>query len=258
MFTHHGSDIKEQITWLIVPSQHAWNSFRQSESQIRSWYHITDGGKRKWTINCYSKCILSDRLQLEGLDMLQQSFIFSEMATDINMLYEMKLQATPAGPTSNNLVRSEFTYDTPLDASTWYRSTHPAQATPLLGEDIGREFVISLVPSGSAKVASESRVGFATVLVGPGVEDGRQRFYVSNLWVDKQWRRRGAGGMLMEGVRRRVLEHAYPGGCEGEAREKEIWLTVFTENTGAVAMYLRLGYQVRRTLWVLTGARSES
>jgi len=255
MFTHHGSDTKEQITWLIVPSQFAWNSFRQNKSQIKSWYHITDSGKKEWTINGYSKRILSDRLQFEGVDMPVQSFTFSEMATDINMLYEMKLPAIPTEPISNNLLRSEFTYDTPSGASTWYRTTHPAEATPLLGEDIGKELVVSLMPTGSAKAAQEGRVGFATVLVGSGDEDGKQRFYVSNLWVDKPWRRKGAGGMLMEGVRRRVLEYAYPGGHEGKAGEKEIWLTVFTENTGAVAMYFRLGYQVGRTLWVVTGGQ---
>ena len=47
---------------------------------------------------------------------------------------------------------------------------------PLLGEDTGKEFVISQTPTDSAKTASEDRVGFATVLVGPGDEDGKQRF----------------------------------------------------------------------------------
>lgn len=60
--------------------------------------------------------------------------------------------------------------------------------------------------------------------------------------------------MLMEGVKRRVLEYAYLRG-EVKTQEKEIWLTVFTENTSAVAMYFRLGYEVERTLWVLTGGQ---
>jgi len=261
MFTHYGSDIKEQITWLIVPSEYAWVSFCQSKSQISSWYNITNGGKNKWTINCYSKRILSDRLQFGDAGVPLQSFTFSEIATDINMLYEMKLQPTPGEASSSNFLRSEFTYDTPSEASMWYQAAHPAEATSLLGEKTGKEFVVSLIPTGSATTAaSADRVGFATVLVGPEGGHGKQRFYVSNLWVDKRWRRRGAGKMLMDGVRRRVWEYGHPSGREGdlETLEKEIWLTVLTENTGAVAMYFRLGYQVERTMWVVTGGKSNT
>lgn len=143
MFTHRGTDIKWQITWLIVPSQHAWNSFSQSKPQLRTWYNITDGGKKKRTINCYSKRILSDRLEFEDVDVPLPSFIFSEMATGINMLYEIKLQATHTETSNNNFLRSEFTYDTPPDAFIWYQVTHLAEAMPLLGEDTGKEFVIS-------------------------------------------------------------------------------------------------------------------
>lgn len=279
MFTHHDRPTAPGRLWLILPSAPAWESFYRHPGAVMEWYNTiycsygryTDdhagagaGRTARWTVNCYDKRVLSEKLGFETVRGLY-AFTLAEHAREIDMLYEMVLPVLDH-PTSipNN---PEFTPDTPADAASWYRASHPAEAALYPDPDpdpagfgVGApwtNFVVTLRPTPTTGESPPGpdldRVGFATVLIGPVSAAGKLRCYVSKLFVSEPWRGKGVGGMLMEQVRWRVamLE------LGAEVREREVWLTVFTENVAAVGLYFALGYRVHRTLWALSGGGGE-
>lgn len=275
LFTHFGKIPHGQVTWLIIGSEEKWsegllargndNSLEapQPNPILTSWWEQTHGGTLPWTINSYSKKILFDQVPLPATPSLQNQFRFTDKATSIDLLYEMKLPCASKNDICDRLLRLEdFVFDEPEAGQKWYRARDQTEAI-ILGPErdnggvpsAGKEFIVSLVPAKSTDTinATTPRVGFASVLVG-NIEDShgkqKQRFYVSNLFVNPNWRRKGAGGMLMEGIRRRVLEFA---SNENDGIEREIWFTVFAENVAALGMYFRLGCKVERTMWVICG-----
>ncbi|EJT99173.1 hypothetical protein DACRYDRAFT_17402 [Dacryopinax primogenitus] len=146
-------------------------------------------------------------------------------ATSFDILYEMNLPSSPAvragSPCSDGfLIREDPSF---------LKSREPGRVSEAF---MDREHTLTVVDEKTGNVA-----GFATLIS----DDDTKRKYISSIEVFPSYRRRGLALALMKR------------GMESDKEGYTIWLTVFAENIGAVALYFGLGFRIHRCLWVVGG-----
>ncbi|KZO98694.1 hypothetical protein CALVIDRAFT_526099 [Calocera viscosa TUFC12733] len=147
-------------------------------------------------------------------------------AATFDVLYEMSLPAAASGSSHGSCPHA---FNIRLDP-TFLKSHDPDHISEAF---IKAETTFTIVDEHNGHIA-----GFVTFLV----DDDTKRIYISSIEVFPSYRRRGLAKALMK----RALESQKEG--------YTIWLTVFAENMGAVAMYFGLGFSIHRCLWVVGGA----
>jgi len=147
-------------------------------------------------------------------------------ATSFDTLYEMRLGVPPQDWSRNSCPPGFVLREDP----TFRKSVDAQHTSATLVEE---ETTLTVIDEQTSQVA-----GVITFLA----DDETKRIYISNLEVFPSYRRRGLAKAL--------VQQSYRWVEEGHT----IWLTVFTENIGAVAMYFGLGFVLERCLWVVGGA----
>ncbi|KAI5799334.1 hypothetical protein DFH27DRAFT_560357 [Peziza echinospora] len=242
-------DARKPHQWLILPSDASWDAFR-SQLQWAEFFQSVQEHGGPWSVNVYTKAFLTESISILDTesDRLLPKYLASK-AKEVNMLYEMFLSvqsssseeqtASPTISRNQDAVReaisgrhSQFLLD--VDKKNWSYANEDTNEPS--------ELVISLLPRNEQNTIPtiDTKAGFVTVLREPGTGS---RWYVSNLFVEPEYRKVGAGKLLMGLVKE--SKKLQGGG--------DIWLTVFAENFGAVGLYFGLGYRAARTLWVLNG-----
>jgi len=147
-------------------------------------------------------------------------------ATSFDVLYEMRRPALPNG-TAQQACPTGFVIQPDPN---FLQSHDPARVSAGF---LASETTLTIADESTGDVA-----GFLTSLSEGG------RTLLSGVHISPKYRRRGMAKALMTSAMESM---------EGQSTST-IWLHVFAENAGAVAMYFGLGFTVERCLWLVGGA----
>ena len=172
----------------------------------------------KWNINTYTKSLLTHPAITSCLRKDTASFdMLYTMSTELS---DKRFEALETQPPLG--WRIENGHD-------WYKETFPQKASLadhesvlVILDDAGR-------PGGFLLALSETQAS-------------RSRVYISDLFVFEEHRRKGLASALILGLIRK---------CRNQKSASVVCLTVFCENPGAVAAYIKLGLHVDDVVWVI-------
>lgn len=210
------------VTWLFLSKSEPGLTNQATGARELLELHLSSA---KWRINTYEK------------SMLTQSPIgplITRGGATFNQLYTMSLDPLKVPPQSP--LRGPNNWNI-MDGKDWFLTSYPQKTNLVAHEQLW-----------TAVHSSGEVGGFISSLFDAAPGDNRDRVYVSDLFIQPQFRRQGLAKWLL----RHVVNGAREGvGSKDNSYPPIVCLTVFCENFEAVGAYFKEGFRVDDNLWVI-------